>query len=43
MMTLISPGIYVMIDTSGCVNLPRSFETCDLFLSGLNMLFAFHV
>ncbi|CAG8715400.1 2154_t:CDS:2 [Funneliformis caledonium] len=43
MMTLISPGIYVMIDTGGSVDLPRSFETCDLFLSGLNTLFTFQL
>ncbi|CAI2180317.1 6436_t:CDS:10 [Funneliformis geosporum] len=42
MMTLISPGIYVMIDT-GSVDLPRSFEVCNTFLTGLNTLFAFQI
>ncbi|RIA79302.1 hypothetical protein C1645_745997 [Glomus cerebriforme] len=40
MMTLISPKIYVMIDI-GSVNLSRSFEVCNTFLTGLDMLFAF--
>ncbi|CAB5181426.1 unnamed protein product [Rhizophagus irregularis] len=42
MMTLISPGIYVMVDT-GSVDLPRSFEVCNTFLSGLDTLFAFQI
>ncbi|CAG8658213.1 11643_t:CDS:10, partial [Acaulospora morrowiae] len=42
MMTLISPGIYVMIDT-GSVDLPRSFEVCNTFLTGLDTLFAFKI
>ncbi|CAG8639531.1 8830_t:CDS:10 [Ambispora gerdemannii] len=42
MMTLISPGIYVMIDT-GSVDLPRSFEVCNTFLTGLDTLFAFQI
>ncbi len=42
-MTLICPGIYVMIDTGGSVELPRSFESCNMFLSGLDMLFTFQV
>jgi len=43
MMTLVSPGIYVMIDTGGSVDLPRSFETCNMFLSGMDTLFAFQL
>ncbi|CAG8713012.1 11747_t:CDS:10, partial [Funneliformis mosseae] len=42
MMTLISPGIYVMIDI-GSVDLPRSFEVCNTFLTGLDTLFAFQI
>ncbi|CAG8737181.1 3307_t:CDS:2, partial [Ambispora leptoticha] len=42
MMTLISPGIYVMIDT-GSVDLPRSFEVCNTFLTGLDTMFAFQI
>ncbi|CAI2192000.1 4936_t:CDS:2 [Funneliformis geosporum] len=43
LMTLICPGIYVMIDTGGSVELPRSFESCNMFLSGLDTLFAFQL
>ncbi|CAJ0910107.1 704_t:CDS:2, partial [Entrophospora sp. SA101] len=43
LMTLISPGVYLMIDTGVNVELPRSFETCCMFLNGLDTLRAFEL
>jgi len=42
LMTLISPGIYIMADI-GSVELPRSFEMCCMFLNGLDTLRSFEL
>ena len=41
-MVLVAPGIYVMIEV-GNVDLPKSFDTCATFLSGLDTLRTFQV
>ncbi|CAG8478033.1 5627_t:CDS:10 [Paraglomus brasilianum] len=41
-MVLVAPGIYVMIEV-GNVDLPKSFDTCATFLSGLDTLRTFQM